>query len=92
MKRIKDIVLIVLSIFILSSCYTIKWCNTHPEWNPPQGYDWAATQCKARSSSVSGYDWIDSALSKQKAYNSCMASYGYELLKISNKQDDKLSN
>lgn len=89
MKKIISVICIVLSAFVLSSCYTLKWCNIHPEWNPPKGYDWANAQCKARSNTASGYDWVETSRNRVNAYNACMASYGYELRKIYSEQKEE---
>jgi hypothetical protein len=76
-KTIKVICVLLLPL-LLSACSTVRWCNTHPDWNPPQGYEWAKAKCKAQASKTSGYDWAESAINKNKAYDKCMASYGYE--------------
>lgn len=70
----------------------MRMVNVHPEWNPDKGQEEAEARCRAQS-----YAFTDNGIdilmhTPKKVYNSCMASYGYELRKISNKQDEKLNN
>ncbi len=69
-------------VLFFSGCANLQMVSVNPEWNPPQGQAWAEAQCKSRSVSASGYDWIQEAINKDNAYKSCMASYGYELCDV----------
>lgn len=55
-----------------------RWTNKHPDWNPPQGIEFAIAQCDAKAESVSGYDWADKAINQGDAMEACMKTYGYE--------------
>jgi len=71
-------ILIALS---LSGCVAnnpSRWTNKHPDWNPPQGIEYAIAQCEAKAQGTSGYDWADAALKKGAARETCMRAYGYE--------------
>jgi hypothetical protein len=89
MKRVSIVLGIILITLCLSGCYTIQWCNIHPNWNPSQGQDWAQAQCNSQSMRAGGYDWIDVSLNKVNSYNACMASYGYEQRKIVNQKKNE---
>lgn len=77
MKRV-----IVFAALILPGCVMptnpARWANKHPDWNPPQGLEYAIAQCDAKSEAVSGYDWIDKASNQCDAMDACMKAYGYE--------------
>lgn len=88
MKQIYQIIIIFALPLLLSACTHLRMANVHPEWNPQQGYEWAKAQCKSSANVGYGRDWVDLALhNEEKAYKSCMASYGYGLINI-----DKDSN
>ncbi len=89
MKRFCQIIIILTSVLSLSACANLHMVNFRPDWNPPQGYEWAKAQCKTSANVGYGRDWVDFILhNEEKAYTSCMASYGYGRINI-NKESNK---
>ncbi len=72
----------LILLLAVSGCANVQLCNIHPDWNPPQGYDWAVAQCESKKSSVYSMNPYDEAFKKKEAFNACMASYGYEMRRI----------
>lgn len=75
---------IAASVAFLNGCVAPSgaaggtWKNVHPDWNPPQGLEYAQAQCDAKAEGVSGYDWIDASSNKYETKKACMKAFGYE--------------
>ena len=84
MKKTAIKSILCLSIIIsLSSCAPtqITFNNVHPDWNPPQGLEYANAKCEAKmneSYKVDPQYGIKSV--NRKVFKSCMEAYGYELV------------
>lgn len=67
-------------IISLSGCAIsqVRMESVKPEWNPPQGYEWAVAQCRARRGD---YSFISNISYGKVSYYACMSAYGYELPK-----------
>lgn len=76
MKALTLTLLVTMSGCVASN--PARWANKHPDWNPPQGIEYAIAQCEVKAQETSGYDWADATLKKGKAKAACMKAYGYE--------------
>ena len=84
MRKISIKLILCLFIsFALSSCAPAKitFENVHPDWNPPQGLDYAKAQCESKMNAFYPVNPFAIMPEKGRVYRSCMDSYGYKLQK-----------
>lgn len=82
------LLLILSTVFLCSSCAETRWMSFNSSWNPPQGIEWAAAQCKSKGDVIISYNGIDEGFRRGEAFHNCMESYGYRLYRVS--KDEKL--
>lgn len=81
----KTIVVLALAAVALAACaHRTEYASVYPEQNPKGGVSQAYEICRAKSKSVSGYDWIDSMSRQSNALDACMLEYGYRLQRVPN--------